>query len=298
MFFLKKRSPQVRKRALIIGATNAGKSTLLAALSAASLAPRRFGVKIVPLNEPMQVVADSAREAFEIGEFSVNATSAITEYQFRLESRITDFWSTIVEGDYRNTVFSVVDGPGGVMIPDASEGFGSEGFGSGGYFEPEFRQALLEHGQKSDVLMVCLDANDHSHAASFFISLIQLLHELGEPLPFAKIVILLTKSEIYLSGIPAESKKGEPWNRAWELLTLPVIREFWSFCDPRKTDLACGFVSAFGLPDETKKTPSFKHSIPSNINHWTPLNLFDAFVYLADGGSSSLSIHRNYRLTS
>ena len=300
----KKRKPSQR-RVLVIGPTNAGKTTILGALSVASKYADRFGASIKCLNDPMREIAKDAEQGLGQLQSSLDATTSVTEYSFMLENRNTGFCTTIAEGDYRQAIFTVLDGPGGALMRDPQMD-GADAWG--GHEEDGIRKTILEKAAQSEAIVLCVDSVDEQTTGTFFVSLIRCLHDLGEPLPFRRFVVLLTKADRFFAdyGAKAHGRAANmnPWPRAWRLLSKHATAQLWGHCDPRVTELSCGWISAYGFsPTDGQKSRSYDQThwldAPENrrIDRWRPFNLFDPFVYLSDGGSDSLWIHRNYRRT-
>jgi hypothetical protein len=253
----------VKNQVLIAGPVRAGKTQYLGALKvAADRTPNEADpvrCHVLRMNEAMDALDNLTRRSLVrgsggdgAGAAGLPATTQVREYSFEFECD-ADAPKGLFGGG-GPTQFRLLDGPGGVEIgPHGGRHDRDEN-------ARKLRQAVLECGRKSQGLLLCVDSSDEDRAGDFFQYLGNLFRDIGTtPLPFRRVVVLLTKADRYFAGLALRTSRrdeaaaaslaraADPWPRARLLLTRDGVGALRK-ATAAGTQIACGWCSVTKAP--------------------------------------------------
>jgi hypothetical protein len=246
-----------------------------------------------------------AKEIVFNGFMPFNATTNTLRFEFdlKLMPKTPEKKSILRKAPQETTMrFAALDGPGGGPFP----GYGkAEDVELDEHQLKECREAMVNQAKRSEGLLMCVDANDENASAAFFLHLGRFFGEVGRPLPFKRIAVILTKAEkrvSYRRGADKDVANLCPAMRLQELLgeSLPTLDNY----KQRDVRIACGWVSTFGFvanegsPNYDPETKDGRERLRSSqdgapiidkIRLWRPFRLLDPLIYLATGELGTLT---------
>ena len=306
-------SSSQKNQVVIVGPSKSGKTTYLAALQVA--AHQRMGNRtneggerwvcnVCDMNTNMRRISNQSRQIVLDGECVIPATDETHEYEFQVElsrgrpGRRGLFGLNAIRQGPR---FCAIDGPGGSIFGTATTTLSL----------PvdqldKYRKTLVEKARGAQGLLLCVDSTDEDACGDYFLDLPDFLEDIGRPLPFQRIVILLTKAEkmvLHERDAMMTLFEKSAGKHARHLL-VNAIETLKSYLRGRSS-IACGWCSTFGfVPGEG--TPNYDPKNDSGndrlltvregmttrdkIASWEPFRLLDPVVYLATGDQTSLEI--------
>lgn len=321
-----KQTSSLNSPVLVIGPSKAGKSVYLSALvlateknwkseyglngTAASIEAEKdrglySRVAVITKNKAMADLTKSGRQFIDEGIPQFGGSQVHVTYEFDLKlkasSTSSSWFGLQTENRIVTAPFCVIDGPGGTIFPSAARSRGSVDLPADQL--EKFRTDLVAHARRSKGILICLDACDHDSAGAFFHDLLDFFSPIGHPLPFERIVFLLTKAEKMVPNRRGADKllmNLDPRPQLEDLLPVSLNTIFnWK----RDTaQVCCGWASAYGfIPNEgspnfidTKDKGSKLRSVQPDmtlndkLRLWMPFRLLDPLMFLATGEQGSL----------
>ncbi len=282
---------QFERESLIIGPSNSGKTSLVAALQLSSsndlVTRKRYGVSIIPRNKAMQEVSDQAWKAIQYGRLPIGATTIPTEYVFEYSRKSRGLFAKLFMGGKQSNLFRVTDGPGGDIITGETVDLNQHNTN---------HQKLIAKAKKCHSLVLCIDSIDYDRSPEFIKGIPKFFYDLGEH-QFSSVIILLTKADSYFHQYGRlalrKAQRSDPWPTLYKILTPAGLGAILTYCNREDTELIAGWCSAYGfIPKTGEANFNFENdcmatydgnlwSIPKVSRSWRPFAVTDFLTYLA-----------------
>lgn len=312
---------------LVIGPSGCGKTTLLSVLCLASAQNRvstrddAYLFRVRPLRvkqqdgtetAAMSDLEEAALQAVQHGrlDVAIPPTQGVTVYGFELIVDLADSDEKIyahqklgMPSAFKGS-FLVYDGPGGALfgkVEDANVGVQARG-GQRARGMAVAQKRLLQVARQSRCLIVCVEP--HSGSA-FFQYLGPFLRKVGDPAPFRRIAIVVTKADLYAldNGIP-RARLNDPHHDPVDIARTAMTRVAWGRLIEHlhpECDVVCGWASAYGFIPETGEPNYDPHpnrkcfrtfrerdSVEAVLNNWQPFQVADPFIFALTGDPCSM----------
>jgi hypothetical protein len=298
-------------RTLIIGPPESGKTALVCMLKHATLQPPEFNdhpdykVFELPGSKPTHALFQLATDTIFKGKLPIIATQGVSQYDFSLEKR------TSSESGLRNRIiprrappqnqihyFRLFDGPGGAIFNMP----GGDGADRDMAAEQVYRDLLIKEGRQSQGLIVCADGNNNNQIGALLKGLDDFMFEIGRPLPFRRVAIVLTKADKSFTDkgplAQEEILHTSPIKHMKTILGDHVLQLCLNWLDssPQLT-VVCGWTSVYGFvhnqgcPNydcENDQLLVYDRDNQRCIDHWHPFRVLDPFVFMATGNPGKM----------
>ncbi|MGC3970378.1 MAG: GTPase domain-containing protein [Pirellulales bacterium] len=231
-------------------------------------------------------------------------TEALLEYTLQFLVRkppldpllqmITSVTNLFTPGKTGSARIAVLDPPGGVMLNGSEDERWMD-------FETQF----YDFAKRARGMLFCIDVDRRETASEYFKRLPRFLSKLAGAghLHFDRIVFLLTKADLAFEsegrGNLTRLERTNPVYFLKELLG-PSLFNFLNYVDPSRTELACGWSSAYGfIPNDgssnydpgSNRLRTCHDGLTNSelIDRWRPYRVLEPLIYLTTGDSCSLT---------
>ncbi|HEY1599714.1 MAG TPA: hypothetical protein VGG64_08940 [Pirellulales bacterium] len=242
---------------------------------------------------------DAAEQLREHGRFGRQATERRLDFRFTLEADYAGLLTRAFFGVAQRVQFQVVDGPGGVLLPDDSV---SEEQAEKVRRSLIFAE-LIEAFRAADSIILCADATDEQASSAFFKSIMEILRMLPDGrLACRQMLILLTKAERYFARYDERAEQTarttDPWPHVLRMMTRAGLGNVLLAVSHRRTEISSTWVSAHGfLPDGRSNMDSSGDRLRAAAGAdaqsrywqlWQPFQVLDPLVYLTTRAPGNL----------